>query len=86
MHPFVRVFFVFWFGVVLLGGGAISVKTIATSLGNGSLPENLWLGVAIPFRMLAFAVALVTFGKYLSRDEPGFLIAFVRRILDVDET
>jgi hypothetical protein len=33
-----------------------------------------------------FGVALVAFGKYLARDEPVFLFALVRRVLDVGGT
>jgi hypothetical protein len=81
LHPFVLVFLAFWFGVVLIGCGMVSVQTVS-ALARGAPLVGLWPGAAIPFLMLAAAAALVLFGRHLGRGEPGFLIDVVRQTLD----
>src|SRR5665213_2701447 len=84
LHPLVRAFLVVWFGGVLAACAAISIR-MASVLAGGSLPENMWPGVMIPFLMLAGGVALVMAGKYLARDERAFLIDFLRRSVEAQK-
>jgi hypothetical protein len=50
-------------------------------LGAGPLPPNLWLAIGFPLVMLVFAVLLLSFGDYLVRDEPEFLVEFLERTI-----
>jgi len=85
LHPVVCAFLVVWFGGVLAACAAISIR-MASVLAGGSLPENMWPGVMIPFLMLAGGVALVMAGKYLARDERAFLIDFLRRSVEARDS
>ena len=49
---------------------------------RGTAPR---LGVAIPFLMFAFGVALVRFGRFLARNEERFLTEFLGKTLDARE-
>jgi hypothetical protein len=80
-HPLVLAFLVIWFGGVLVACGAVSVW-IAGAFAHRAHPSNLWPGAAIPFLMLAGGVALVMLGRYFARDEPDYLIDFLRKSLD----
>ncbi len=82
LHPLVRIFFTVWFGGVLLGCGMANGCRRA----HGALPPNWWPGAGVPFLTLAGGFALLMFGKYLARDEPAFLIDFLRRGLDARES
>jgi hypothetical protein len=81
LHPFVRAFLVFWFGVVVIGCGMVTVSIVG-GLARGAPLATLQPGTAIPFLMLAGAFALVMFGRYLGRDESDFLIDVLRQTLD----
>lgn len=86
LHPLVRAFLTVWFGGVSIGCGAMAIRTIDLLRNtHGALPANGWQALAVPFGMLGFGVVLVRSGKYLARDEPDFLIDFVRRALDARE-
>jgi hypothetical protein len=81
LHPLVRAFLVVWFGGVLIGCGAITAR-LAGVLARGASPVNRWPGAAVPFLMLVGGLALVMSGRYLARDEPDFLIDFLRKNLE----
>jgi hypothetical protein len=85
LHPFVRAFLAIWFGVVLIGCGWMAVR-MAGAISRGTAAANLSPADAVPFLMLAGGAALVGFGKYLARDEPAFLIDFLRRSLDARDS
>jgi hypothetical protein len=83
MHPFVRVFMFIWFSGVVLIGGTMFVATVGTMLFSaGSQHQNAWMGAVIPPLMLAFGFGLVRFGRYLARDETRFLRDFLIQTLD----
>lgn len=44
-----------------------------------------WMGVLIPPILAVFGIGLFKFGKYLSKDEPGFLKDFLINLLDAKE-
>lgn len=81
LHPFVRAFLAFWFGVVLIACGVVTVS-IAGALARGAPLATLQPGAAIPFLMLVGGFALLMFGRYLSRDEPDFLIDVLRQTIE----
>jgi hypothetical protein len=85
LHPLVRIFFTVWFGGVLLGCGMVSIW-MARAYAHGALPPNWWPGAGVPFLMLEGGIAILMFGKHLARDEPAFLIVFLRRGLDAQES
>ncbi len=79
LHPFVKVFWVLWFAVVLLVGGPIFViSLLALTAVPARVPEGAWEGILVPVGMLVFGVGNSWLGRYLARNERGFLIAFVR--------
>jgi hypothetical protein len=82
MHPFVRVFMFIWFGGVILIGGTMFVAAIGTIFfGSGSQHQNAWMGAVIPPVMLVFGFGLLRFGRYLARDETRFLTDFLIQTL-----
>jgi len=73
-----RVFMLIWCGAVLLIGGGVTLSALSASEGGaGTIGAGLF-----PVGMVAFAVALVTFGRWLARDEAAFLLSFLRGRLD----
>jgi hypothetical protein len=86
MHPFVRVSMFIWFGGVILIGGTIFAASISSMIfGSGSLRQNAWLGAVIPPVMLAFGYGLIRFGRYLARHDARFLTDFLIQTLDARE-
>lgn len=86
MHPFVRVFMFVWFsGVVVIGGMMFLAAVSSLLFGGGNQYQNAWLGAIIPPAMLAFGYGLVRFSRYLARGETRFLIEFLVHTLDAYE-
>jgi hypothetical protein len=86
LHPFIWASSVVWFGFVIVIGGAMSLKLITALLqGHGLVDQNAWMGVAVPIAMLVFGVALQQFCGFLGRNEPEFLVEFLRRCIDACE-
>lgn len=86
MHPFVRAFMFVWFSGVVLIGGTMFIATLGSLLfGSGHWAQNSWLGVVIPPVMLAFGYGLIRFGRHLARDEAKFLTDFLIQTLDAHE-
>ena len=86
IHPLDAAFMAVWFAGVLLIGGAMSATTVASLLsGRDSIPANAWLVIVFPLLMLGLGVAMITFGKFLSRNERRFLIDFLGRTIDACE-
>jgi hypothetical protein len=86
MHPFVRVFMFVWFGGVVLIGGTMFIATVGSLLfGSERQSQNAWLGAVIPPAMLVFGFGLVRFGGYLARDETRFLRDFLIQTLNAHE-
>ena len=80
MNRFVTVFVLAW--LVAVGGVGVMwwvIDSPATDRRPESAPA---LVAAIPFLMLLFGVALVAFGRWLSRNEAPELIEFLIRELD----
>jgi hypothetical protein len=100
LHPVVRLVLEYWVAAVLLGGGAVFVRTVrrlfaGDILGHrilsdyGSLsaswPPGVWLGLIVPPLLLGFGVILLVFGDRFSSDDPRFLIEFLARTIDARE-
>jgi hypothetical protein len=77
MHPAVVAFMVIWFGAVMIVGGTVAMRAIGFVL-RGGAPADAWLGIAAPTIMLAGGAALVGHGHFLGRNEPRFLLNFLR--------
>jgi hypothetical protein len=91
LHPFVRTCLEYWVAAVLLGGGAVFVRTLRLLfaghllLNDGALPPTFWLGIIVPPLLLGFGVILLVFGDRFSSDEPRFLIEFLARTIEAKE-
>jgi hypothetical protein len=91
LHPIVRVVLEYWVACVLLGGGAVFVRSLHMSLhlaraGHEPLPDILWPGILGPPLLVAFGAVLLAIGDRPSGDEPRFLVEFVARTIDAKET
>jgi hypothetical protein len=71
MHPAVIAFMPFWFGLVMIGGGTVAMRAI-----RGGAPA--WRSIAALVFMLAAGAALVGLGRFAARNEPQFLLDFLR--------
>lgn len=75
-----------WFGGVILIGGTIFLPATGLMIsGSASQLQNAWLGALIPPVMLAFGYGLIRFGRYLARHEARFLTDFLIQTLDAHE-
>lgn len=79
MHSFVKIFLVLWIGSVLALMVAVPFFSQARSSDS---PALNWI---VPPLMLAGAIAMVLFGRYLARHEAAFLKKFVLTQLDATE-
>jgi hypothetical protein len=86
LHPFVRVFFEIWIGIVSVAGLTIAMQTTWLWLRSSPLSPSAWLGIVFPLIMASFAFLLLKFGDYLAQDEPVFLIEFLARTIDAQVT
>jgi hypothetical protein len=87
LHPVVRVILEYWVACMLLGGGAVFVRSLHVMwAGHEPLPQNLWLGILIPPLLFGFGALLLAIGDRPSGDEPRFLLEFVARTIDAKET
>ena len=77
MHPAVVAFMAIWFGGVVIGGGMVTMRAIGFLLRGGALVDA-WPSIAAPAFMLAGGAALVGLGRFASRNEPRFLLDFLR--------
>jgi hypothetical protein len=76
------VFCVVWLVGVVLIGGAIFVGSSVSLIGSPvAASQGSWVGLIVPPFMVAFFVALLSFGRYLARDERDFLLQFLHRII-----
>ena len=86
MHRFVQVFMFIWFtGAVLIGGPMFVVSIASLIPGSTHQMPNAWMGVVMPPVIVASGYGLVRFGRYLARNEAGFLKDFLMRTLDARE-
>ncbi|MGD9367727.1 MAG: hypothetical protein PVH87_18650 [Desulfobacteraceae bacterium] len=86
LHTFVKFFMYFWFGFIVLFGGIFWIVVVGAHILTGKIPEGeAWMGVLIPPILVVFGIGLLKFGKYLSKDEPGFLKDFLINLLDAKE-
>jgi hypothetical protein len=76
-----RAFMAVWFAGVGLG----AIGALLARLGGRAEPglEGAW--ILIPFAMFAFGIGLVTFGRWLARDEERRLREILTRELDARE-
>jgi hypothetical protein len=80
MHPFVRAFLVFWFGVLVVVEAILLLVAVGViSLGKDS---NLWVGLIVPPVMAAFGLLWIFVGRFMARDEQRFLTDFLIKTLD----
>lgn len=87
MHPLVKGFMLIWFGGVILIGGTVFWTTVWRVLsGNSRGTQDAVVGSAVPVGMFVFGVALVSFGRYLSRDDSQTLMSFLAKKLDAVTT
>lgn len=86
LHSFVKVFMFIWFGFIILFGGISWIVSVGAHVLSGTLPEGeAWMGVLITPSLIVAGIGLLKFGKYLSRDEPGFLTDFLIKLLDAKQ-
>ena len=86
MHPWTRAFMTFWFGFLILVGGSVCLGTLTRLLSPSHAPVGTaWVGMVVPPGMLLFRFGLVAFGRYLAREEAGFLTGFLVRTLDAHD-
>ena len=81
MHPFIRLFMVFWLSFLLLFGvGAIVVPAAprANALGRG------WL-FAVLVLLAVLGVGLVQFGKWLGRGDEEMIHVFLKSTLEAND-
>jgi hypothetical protein len=87
MNPIVWPVMFVWFGGVILIGGMMFVATLGSLLGGSStLDEEGWGGILVFPVTLAFGFGFVRFGRYLARDEGPFLRDFLIKTLDAHPT
>jgi len=67
MTLFAKIFMSFWFGMTLLFAGGV----LLSNFRSPTPIRSLWLFQ--PFLMLGFGIALVAFGKWLSRNDAAWL-------------
>lgn len=84
MHPAVIVFMAIWFGAVLIGGGPAAISAIGSLL-RGHATAYAWTGVAAAAFMLSGGAGMVALGHFCGRDEPRFLIDFLRDTIAAQE-
>jgi len=84
MHPAVIAFMAIWFGGVLIGGGSVMIGAIG-SLVRGHATAHAWTTVAAVAFMLSGGVAMGALGRFAGRNEPRFLIDFLRDTIAVQE-
>jgi hypothetical protein len=82
MHPFVKVFMIAWFSFLAVSTVIVFVSVIA---GRADVQGNPALGLGIPAGMAAFGVALVKFGRWLSRGEERAIVAFLKSTLEAND-
>jgi hypothetical protein len=79
MHPFVVIFMCAWLGIVFCVGGATFLSAVGEVL-NGNAPNRV--GVLVPSGMFVFGIVLLWFGRFLGRNEAGFIKRFLIQTLD----
>jgi hypothetical protein len=83
MHPFVRVFMIFWFSFLVV------FAAIALVVPSRDQPEAPWGRAAlliVAAGMGAFGVGLVKFGGWLGRTEKEVIVGFLKSTLEANET
>jgi hypothetical protein len=86
VHPLVRTFLEYWVACIFVGGGAIFVHTLRMFwAAHDPLPQNLWLGLAVPPLLLGFGVVLLVVGNTNFGNDPRFLVEFVARTIEGKE-
>jgi hypothetical protein len=66
-----------WFVFALIAGGTLAIPTIGFLLRGGALAEA-WSHIALAAIMPACGVAFVGLGLFAARNEPQFLLDFLR--------
>lgn len=83
LHPFVKIVMLVWFGgFILIGGSILTMSLSSIFMKKSSVDIGTIMGILIPPGMVIFRIALLIFGKYLSKDENRVLIVFLRDLLD----
>jgi hypothetical protein len=84
-HPLAVVFWVLWFGGVLLAGGAALIKAGPALLGGTSVADGVWAGIRIPAIMLAGGVIILLVTRFLALRERRSLVSFLHRTIETRE-
>jgi hypothetical protein len=82
MHPFVRLFLVFWFGLLLIFGLAAFIVPAAKYQGSGISRNWYFVGLVV---LAILGVGLVQVGKWLGRSEEGVIRNFLKSTLDASD-
>ena len=85
LHPFVVAFTTVWFCGVAFIGGLTVFLIVAGLIRHRSHVDGALAGVAIPMLMLAFGIALLRFGRHLSRSGEARLQRFICETLSARE-
>lgn len=75
MHPFVTAFMCVWMTGAILGGVGATIASMCEILTKGSFVALPLAGLPVLFPL--FGVGLVSFGRWLARDEENELAQFV---------
>jgi hypothetical protein len=76
MDRLVKIFMGIWLGFVTLS--VLPVAFVSFSHPNR---DNSWIGVAIPFGLLAFGILMPQFGRWLGRNEEKYIREFLKTTL-----
>ena len=88
LNGFTRIFLQLWFGsIFVFMGVAYPIVLISLFTHHSAIthPNDAWVFLVFPPGMLLFGYLLVRFGRYLARDEAGFLTEFLQQTLDAHE-
>lgn len=83
MHPFVIAFMVVWFGIVATISAGILATLLGTPSGDG---DTLRIASGFFFLLLmgVFGAGLISFGRWLARDELARMLAFLSEVIDAE--
>jgi hypothetical protein len=82
MHPFVRLFMVFWFAFLVIFGLAAIIVPAAKYSASGLSRNWYAAGLAI---LAVLGVAMILIGKWLGSGEQGVIHTFLRNTLEAND-
>lgn len=84
MSTFTTIFLTLWFAMAALIGGAMTIYAVTAYFRGEAQPET-WVFIAGPLTIAGFGIGIVKFGRWLGRNESGFLAAFLQTKLEATE-